>query len=141
MKKLLLIVMCLAATAAVAEKARFYQKGTLAEMNAVECGTDSKSGEGWTAVVLGTGSEHVKTRDALCQEYVLKTDRVVYRIRPKEEKHPVLLPVGETAQFRMKKDKMVLMVPELDGKEREYIVVSMKPVAEKSARAEQDDSK
>jgi hypothetical protein len=37
------------------------------------------------------------------------------------------LPVGETAQFRIHKDKMMLRVPEADGKEREYIVLSMTP--------------
>ncbi len=61
----------------------------------------------------------------LCQEYVLQSDRIIYRIRPKEEKHPVLLPVGETAEFRIHKDKLLLRVPELDEKEREYLVISM----------------
>jgi hypothetical protein len=37
------------------------------------------------------------------------------------------LPVGETAQFRIHKDKMLLRVPEGDGKEREYLVLSMTP--------------
>jgi hypothetical protein len=59
------------------------------------------------------------------QEYVLKTDRVIYRIRPKDDKHPVLLPVGMTAQFRLDKDKIKLRIEDLDDKEREYIVVSM----------------
>jgi hypothetical protein len=52
---------------------------------------------------------------------------VIYRIRPRDEKHPVLLPVGEQAQFRMEKDKMLLRVEDLDSKDREYIVVSMTP--------------
>jgi hypothetical protein len=63
----------------------------------------------------------------MCQEYVLQTERVTYRIRPKDDKHPVLLPVGETAQFRIHKDKLLLRVPEADGKEREYCVLSMTP--------------
>ena len=58
---------------------------------------------------------------------IIQTDRVTYRIQPKDDKHPVLLPVGETAQFRIHKDKMLLRVPEADGKEREYIVLSMTP--------------
>jgi hypothetical protein len=58
---------------------------------------------------------------------VLQTERVIYRIRPKDDKHPVLLPVGETAQFRIHKDKLLLRVPEADGKEREYFVLSMTP--------------
>jgi hypothetical protein len=36
----------------------------------------------------------------------------------------LLLPVGERAQFRMDKDKVKLRV---DGKERDYQVVSMRP--------------
>jgi len=39
----------------------------------------------------------------------------------------VLLPVGEKAQFRLDKDKLVLRVEDMDDKEREYIVVSMVP--------------
>ena len=42
----------------------------------------------------------------------------------------MLLPVGETAEFRIRKDKMLLRVPEADGKEREYVVVSMTPRAD-----------
>ncbi len=68
----------------------------------------------------------MKTHELLCQEYILETDRVVYRIRPKDEKHP-LLPAGETAEFRIDRDKMVLRVPEGDGRERDYYVVSMTP--------------
>jgi hypothetical protein len=45
----------------------------------------------------------------------------------------VLLPVGEKAQFRMEKDHMRLRVEDLDGKERDYIVVSMTPRAEAGA--------
>jgi hypothetical protein len=66
----------------------------------------------------------------LCQEYILRSDRLIYRIRPKDDKHPTLLPVGEAAEFRIHRDKMLLRVPESDGKEREYIVVSMTPRAD-----------
>jgi hypothetical protein len=64
----------------------------------------------------------------LCQEYVLRGDRVQYRIRPRDEKHPVLLPIGEDAEFRLQKDKLYLRITEVDGKERDYTVVSMTPV-------------
>ncbi|MBV8208167.1 MAG: hypothetical protein JO041_15385, partial [Acidobacteria bacterium] len=63
--------------------------------------------------------------EVLCQEYTLKTEKVTYRIRPREEKHPSLLPVGETAQFRIKKDVLFLRLPEMDSKEKAYQVVSM----------------
>jgi hypothetical protein len=38
-----------------------------------------------------------------------------------------LLPIGEKAQFRLDKDKMVLRVEDMDDKERDYLVVSMSP--------------
>lgn len=103
----------------------FHQEGTITNMDAVECGIDENSGKSFAGEVLGTDGAHKKTRELLCQEYVLKTERVVYRIRPRDEKHPVLLPVGERAEFRIKKDRLLLSVPELDAKEREYSVTSM----------------
>jgi hypothetical protein len=57
---------------------------------------------------------------------------VIFRIRPRDEKHPVLLPVGEQAQFRLEKDRMILRVEDLDDKDREYVVVSMTPRDETS---------
>lgn len=103
----------------------FHQTGTITNMDAVPCGVDENSGKSIAGEILGTNSAHKKSREMLCQEYVLKTDQVMYRIRPRDDKHPVLLPVGEHAQFRVKKDKLLLAVPELDGKEREYSVTQM----------------
>ena len=77
--------------------------------------------------MIGTDSSHMKTRELLCQQYTLETSSLVYTVRPKTDKHPALLPIGENAQFRLEKDKMLLRVEDLDGKEREYIVVSMVP--------------
>ena len=125
MKRCVLLALLVLAGMASAEEHHFYQKGTLAAMESVECGYDQNSGKGLVGSLVGTDSAHVKTRQTLCPEYLVKTDKVTYRIRPKEEKHPALLQVGETAEFRMKKDRMVLRVPEGDDKEREYFVVSM----------------
>ncbi len=86
----------------------------------------------FTGETLGTDSASKKTQELLCQEYVLQSERVIYRIRPRDEKHPVLLPVGERAQFRLQKDKMLLRMEDLDSKEREYIVVSMTPRSDTS---------
>jgi hypothetical protein len=77
--------------------------------------------------MLGTDSAHKKTHELLCQEYLLQTNKVIYRVRPRDDKHPVLLPVGAEAQFRLQKDKMVLRVEDLDDKDRDYVVVSMTP--------------
>src|SRR3954471_18628361 len=110
-----------------------YQKGRLIQMESVSCGYAENSGKTFVGELVGTDGAHKKTKEMLCQEYLLRTERVIYRIRPKEEKHPVLLPVGEDADFRIKSDKLILKVNELDGKEREYIVVSMTPAESKTS--------
>jgi len=108
-------------------KERHYQSGKLLRMDSAPCGMDQKNGKSITGELIGTDSAHMKTKELLCQEYVLETSKVMYRIRPKDDKHPVLLPIGEKAQFRLDKDKMLLRVEDMDDKEREYIVVSMSP--------------
>lgn len=112
-----------------------YEKGVLLQMDSTSCGYAEKDNKTIAGEILGTDNQHKKTQEVLCQEYVLKSDRLIYRIRPKDDKHPALLPVGETAEFRINKDKMLLRIPEGDGKEREYIVVSM------TTRADADDSR
>jgi hypothetical protein len=120
------------ASAAYAKEPKPYQTGKLLQMDSVPCGTAEKDAKSFAGEMLGTDSGNKKTEEVLCQEYVLQAARVIYRIRPRDEKHPVLLPVGEQAQFRLQKDKMMLRVEDLDGKEREYIVVSMTPRADSS---------
>ena len=115
-------------SSALAKDHHFYLKGQLVSMESVSCGYAEKSGNTFKGEILGTNGGHKNTQEVLCQEYVLRSDRVIYRIRPRDEKHPVLLPVGETAEFRTDKDKLLLKVGELDGKERAYTVVSMTPV-------------
>jgi hypothetical protein len=129
--RLSLCVLALA-TVAYAKEPRAFQTGKLLQMDSVACGMDEKDAKSFTGEMIGTDSGHKKTHELLCQEYVLQAEKVIYRIRPRDEKHPVLLPVGEQAQFRMQKDKMLLRVEDLDDKEREYTVVSMTPRADSS---------
>ena len=104
-----------------------YEKGVLMRMDSSSCGYAEKGSKTLAGEILGTDAQHKKTQELLCQEYTLQTDRITYRIRPKDDKHPALLPIGETAEFRIHKDKLVLRVIEFDEKEREYVVVSMTP--------------
>ena len=128
MKRLIFLSVMLATTFAMAGD-KNYQTGSLKEMNSVECGVEAKSGTTFVGDLLGTDSNHTQTRKTFCQEYVLETPQVIYHIRPHgDDKHPALLPVGQSAQFRMKKDRMVLRVPEGDNKEREYDVIAAAPV-------------
>jgi hypothetical protein len=139
MNKLVVAALFLSAACALQAKDKpSYEKGVLLQMESTSCGYAEKDGKTVTGEIFGTEGQHKKTQEVLCQEYILQGEHVIYRIRPKDDKHPVLLPIGETAQFRIHKDKLLLLVPETDAKEREYIVVSMTQradAAEKSASA------
>ncbi|MGA8273119.1 MAG: hypothetical protein WB919_16270 [Candidatus Sulfotelmatobacter sp.] len=120
---LLLLSILLVATA-YAKEPKAYQDGTLLQMDSVQCGTDDKD------------AKKGKTHELLCQEYVVQTDQVLYRIRPKAEKHPTLLPIGENAKFRIENTKMLLRVNAAGGKEREFLIVSVKPRGDNIAAAQ-----
>jgi hypothetical protein len=107
-----------------------YEKGVLLQMESSSCGYAEKDGKTLVGEILGTDGEHKNTKQVLCQEYTLQTERVTYRIRPKDDKHPTLLPIGESAEFRIHKDRLLLRLIESEDKVREYIVVSMTPRAE-----------
>lgn len=125
------------AASAYAKEPHHYHSGKLLQMASVPCGMAEKDAKTLAGELLGTDSSHKKTEEVLCQEYVLESDTVTYRIRPKDDKHPVLLPVGQQAQFFLSKDKMVLRVEDLDNKDREYVVVSMLPRETNTADASQ----
>jgi len=103
-----------------------YEKGTLLAMDSSNCGVAEKGSKTVTGELLGTDGEHKSTQEVLCQEYTLQGDRIVYRIRPIDAKHPNLLPVGDTVQYRIRKDKLYVVDREGDSKERQYTVVSMR---------------
>ena len=130
--KMSLCVLLALASTADAKDPKPYQSGKLLQMDSVACGTAEKDGSSLAGEMLGTNSGSKKTQQVLCQEYVLQAEHVIYRIRPRDEKHPVLLPVGERAQFRIQKDRLVLRMEDVDGKEREYIVVSITPRTDES---------
>jgi hypothetical protein len=127
------IAALLFASFAQAKEPKQHQDGTLLQMDSAECGVDENSGKSVVGELVGTDSAHKKTHALLCQEYLLQSETVIYRIRPRDEKHPVLLPVGQKAQFRIQKDKMLLQVEDVDSKEREYSVVSMTPRQDKKS--------
>jgi len=127
MKVKIAMAVLLLASFAQAREPKVHQTGTLLQMDSAECGTDENSGKSVVGELVGTDSAHKKTHALLCQEYLLQSDTVIYRIRPRDEKHPVLLQVGEKAQFRIQKDKLLLQMEDIDSKEREYTVVSMTP--------------
>lgn len=130
-KILLSVVLCVAVSA-FAKEPKAYQNGKVVQMVSVQCGTSEKDSTSLAGEILGTDSGAKKTQQLLCKEYVVETEHVIYHIRPKNEKHRELLPLGEQAQFRLQKDNMMLRMEGVDSKEREYIVVSMTPRTDSS---------
>jgi hypothetical protein len=124
--KLALCVVLALATSVLAKEPKHYDTGKLIQMDSIECGKTEKDAKSLAGEMIGTDSGSKQTRELLCQEYLVQSDRVIYRVRPRDEKHPVLLPIGETARFRLEKDKLYLRVGD-DEKERAYTVVSMTP--------------
>lgn len=118
--KIMFAVVLALAAIAYAKDSKHYQTGKVLQMDSVPCGTAEKDAS-------------KKTQEVLCQEYLVQSDRVIFRIRSRDEKHPVLLPIGGQAEFRLEKDKMMLRVEDLDQKERQYIVVSMAPRSDASS--------
>jgi len=118
LSKLCLCVVALAGVA-YAKDPRPYQTGNLVRMDSVACAASEHGRE--------------KYNKPLCQEYVVQAENVIYRIRPWDEKHTVLLLVGTRVQFRMEKDKMVLRTEDFSGKDREYAVFSVTPRSEDNA--------
>jgi hypothetical protein len=109
-----------------------YQTGRLQQMDSVQCGAAQKGAQISAGEMTGTDSASKQAQPPICQEYILQAERVTYRIRPRDERHAVLLPVGEPTQFRLENDKMLLRVPDLDGRERAYIVISISPRSDSS---------
>jgi len=116
----LVLASILLAATVYAKEPKAYLDGKLLQMDSVQCGTAENTKKG-------------KTHELLCQEYLIGTDQVVYQVRPKDDKHPVLLPIGQNAQFRLEKTKMLLRMEGLDNKEHEYVVVSVKPRSDSAA--------
>jgi len=88
----LVLTSILLASTAYAKELKAYQDAKLLQMDSVQCGTDENAKKG-------------KTHELLCQEYLVQTDQVLYRVSPKDDRHSVLLPIGQNAQFRLDKNK------------------------------------
>ncbi len=119
--RLLVLLSIFVASIAYAKEPKAYQDGKLVQMDSVACGAEEKN----------VAPDH----DTLCQEYVVEAEQVVYSVRPKDARHASLLPIGENAKFRLQKNMMLLQVPAADGKERAFVVLSVKPRGDSTANA------
>jgi hypothetical protein len=118
----------LAVPSIAAAKDKKAQRGMLENMQAVPCGAKERGLTGLGAIYGSIGVTHVNSDEKLCPQYLLRTDEMEYHIRPLDLKHATVLPIGHEAEFKIKKDRLYLKIPDGDKKERDYQVVSMEPL-------------
>ena len=102
--------------------------GMLESMQSVPCGVKEHGITGLGSIWASAGVHHVNSDEKLCAQYLFRTDDMDYHIRPEDMKHAVLLPVGHEAEYKIKKNRLFLKVPDGgDKKTRKYQVISMEP--------------
>lgn len=109
-------------------------RGMIESMQALPCGVKQKGLQGLGSLWASVGVTSVNSKENLCPQYLLRTDELEYHIRPVDTKHAVILPIGKEAEYKIKKDRLFLKVPDGDRKARAYQVVSMEPVNSSSMR-------
>ena len=108
-------------------------RGMIESMQSLPCGVKQKGLNGLGAVWGSVGVTSVSSNEKLCPQYLFRTDDLEYHIRPKDTKHPAILPIGKEAEFKIKNDEIFLKVPEGDHKTRAYHVISMEPISATNA--------
>ena len=106
------------------------ERGILEKMDAVPCGAKQRGLAGLGTLWGSAGITHVNSDEKLCPQYLLRTDNMDYEIRPIDLKHATILPVGTEGEFTIKKDEMILTMPEGSDRKaqtRTYEVVAMNP--------------
>jgi uncharacterized protein (UPF0179 family) len=114
MRSKLVLVAVLTATIAQAQEAKKYHSGHLLQMESLQC-----------TVFENPSSDASSVDSAMCEEYVLQGDDVLFHLRAKDAKHPLLLPVGKSVSYRIAEDRFFVKLSSRDRKEHEYQVVSM----------------
>jgi hypothetical protein len=123
-------------TSAAAKDKKKPPRGMIESMQSLPCGMKQKGLNGLGAVWGSVGVTSVSSNEKLCPQYLFRTDDLEYHIRPKDSKHPVILPIGHEAEYKVKKDEILLKVADGDHKTLAYHVISMEPIT--AANAQQD---
>jgi hypothetical protein len=144
------VILALVATSAAplfaggGDKKKPPERATLEKMEAVPCGAKQKGLAGLGTLWASAGITDVHSDEKLCPQYTLLTDEMQYDVRPTDLKHATILPVGKEIEFKIKKDRMYLKVPDAHQKVQAYEVVAMKPTSSdasaKAASAKSDSN-
>src|SRR5712675_3002958 len=110
------------------KKKKVVPRAMLERMESVPCGAKQRGLSGLGTIWASAGITHVNSNEKLCPQYMLRTDEMEYHVRPLDHKHPILLPVGQEGEFKIKNNKLDMRVVDGDRKMRHYQVVAMKPI-------------
>jgi hypothetical protein len=124
-----LALACIFPMTASAKKKKVQPRGMLESMQSVPCGAKQRGLAGVGSIWASVGVTHVNSTEKLCPQYLVRTDDMDYEIRPKDMKHPEMLPIGQEVEIKLKKDHMDVKLPD-GGKTLSYIVVSMQPASQ-----------
>lgn len=119
------------------QKKKGQERAMIEKMEAVPCGAKQRGLAGVGSFWASLGVTAINSDEKLCPQYLLRTDDMEYHIRPMH-KHPILLPIGKEGEIKIKKDVMVMRVPDGDHKKRLYQVVAMKPIEHSASSAGAD---
>ena len=126
MKRALLVVVIFTSVLSAKNVSR-NRLGVLLRMESVPCSALEASG--FSKVMFGAPAPAPVQDERLCQEYVLRSEGLYYRIRSRDRKHPALLPIGERAQFHLEKGHMLLQVEDFDQEVYQFSVLAIIPEA------------
>ena len=124
----LVLTLGMSSTTLAKNRKRPAQRAMLETMEAVPCGASQKGIAGVGSVFASAGVTKLNSEEKLCQQYLLRSDDMEYHIRPLKPKHALVLPVGQEAVFKIKKDRLYLRMADSDMKARAFQVVAMKPL-------------
>jgi len=125
---ILVLILVSAIPASAHDKKKDQERAMLEKMEAVPCGANQKGLSGLGSLWASIGITHMTSNEKLCPQYLVRTDQMEYEIRPTDSKNAVILPVGQEAVIKIKKNRMLLkLVKGDDHKTRSYQVVAINP--------------
>ena len=133
-----MLALLVAVPALARDKKKQDNRVMIEKMEAVPCGAKEHGMTGLGSVWGSVGITHVNSDEKLCPQYLLRSDDMEYHVRPLDHKHPVILPVGQEGEFKVKRDKIDMRVVDGDRKMRHYQVVAIKPIDHSPASTPQD---
>src|SRR5579864_3942623 len=116
MKRTLICMLLLVAPAMLFAQTHNHQRGTITRMRMTDCLGPQ---HGFMAAMSGAGK--VET-GALCPEYVLVADKVVYVISGRSSDQ--VLPLAESTRFRLQKNEMLIRIDDA-SKESHFHIKAM----------------